>query len=161
MGLMDVLGRYAEQQLNVPPPQVAQDFGRVAQEAPADTLSAGLEHAFRSDATPPFEQMVRNLFEHSNEQQRAGLLNEILAAVPGSMAGGVLGNILGRGGQVTPQQARDVNPADVEAAAAQAAQGNPGIIQAVSRFYAQHPGLVQNLGSAALAVAMARMARRH
>ena len=160
MGLMDVLGRYAQQQANVPPPQVAQDFDRVAQEAAPDTVSAGLEHAFRSDATPPFEQMVRKLFEHSNDQQRAGLLNEILGSLPGTLAGGALGNIASRGGSVTPQQARDVDPTDVEAAAAHAAQRNPGIVEAVSRFYAQHPTLVRNLGSAALAIAMSRMASR-
>jgi hypothetical protein len=91
MGLMDVLGRDAQQQADVPPPQVTQDFERVAQEAPADTLSAGLAHAFRSDATPPFEQMVRKLFEHSNDQQRAGLLNEILGSLPGMAAAGALG----------------------------------------------------------------------
>ena len=40
------------------------------------------------------------------------------------------------------------------------ARQNPGIVQAISRFYAQHPQLVRNLGSAALSIAMGRMARR-
>ncbi|HET9577929.1 MAG TPA: hypothetical protein VFP44_08890 [Usitatibacter sp.] len=48
----------------------------------------------------------------------------------------------------------------VEAAAAEGARRDPGIIERVSRFYAQHPQLVQTLGSAALSIAMARMARR-
>ncbi|MGE5098053.1 MAG: hypothetical protein ACM3SO_23155 [Betaproteobacteria bacterium] len=159
MGIMDILGRYGGEQ-NHPPPQVTDDFEQVAQQVPPDSLSTGLEHAFRSDATPPFEQMVRHLFERSDGAQRAGLLNEILGSLPQGAAGGILGNILSRGRTVTPEQARDVSPSEVESAATQAAQHNPDIISAVSRFYAQHPQLVQTLGTAALSVAMSAMARR-
>lgn len=161
MGLMDVLGRYS-QDMNPPPPQVSEDFAHVAQEVPPETLSTGLQHAFRSEVTPPFEQMVGQLYERSDDHQRAGLLNEILRALPSGGAGTILGNLLPRAGAgtVTPQDARDVNASDVESAAAQAAAHNPGIIDVVSRFYAQHPQLVQSLGSAALGIAMSAMARR-
>ena len=58
MGLMDVLGRYADNP-NRPPPQVFEDFDMVAREAPEDDIGDGLEEAFRSDATPPFEEELR------------------------------------------------------------------------------------------------------
>ena len=141
MGLMDVLGRYA-QQSHQPPPDVLGDFHRVAQEAPPGVLSEGLEDAFRAETTPPFEQMVGQLFGRSNPQQRSGLLKEIL------------------GSQFSPEQANTMQVNEVEAAAADAARQNPSIIQRVSRFYAEHPQLVQTLGQVALSVAMSGMARR-
>ena len=165
MGLMDVLSQYAHQP-NHPPPQVAQDFDRVAQEASREDVSEGLAEAFRSEATPPFEQMVGQLYDKSDSHQRAGLLNEILGAF-GGMSGGLAGNVLGgalrnavRGDRVAPEDARHIPVNDVEAAAAEAARNDPSIIERVSRFYAQHPALVQTLGNAALSIAMSQMARR-
>lgn len=146
MGLMDVLGRYA-QQSHQPPPDVLGDFDRVAQEAPPEAIGQGLEDAFRSETTPPFEQMVGQLFGRSDPHQRAGLLNEIMGS-------------LGGGNPISPEEANHIPVSEVEAAAADAARQNPGIIQRVSRFYAEHPQLVQTLGQVALSVAMSGMARR-
>lgn len=170
MGLMDVLGRYAQSQQGVPP-QAHADFEQVAQQAPRDMVSSGLADAFRSEATPPFEQMVGQLFGNSDPHQRAGLLNEILGSVAhggggglgGALSGGVLGGLLrhaAAGRPVSPEDAQQVPPSEVEAAAREAARANPSIIDRVSQFYAQHPQLVQGLGQAALAVAMSSMARR-
>lgn len=165
MGLMDVLSRYTNQP-NHPPPQVLQDFDRVAQEATPEDVSEGLAEAFRSDTTPPFEQMVGQLYDRSDPNQRAGLLNEILGSF-GGMSGGLAGGILGgalrnavRGDRVAPEQTHNIPVPDVEAAAREAAQRNPGVIERVSRFYAEHPALVQTLGNAALSIAMSQMARR-
>jgi len=145
---------------------VTGDFHNVAREAPPEAVGEGLEAAFRSEATPPFEQMVGHLFEKSDPRQKAGLLNEILGAF-GGMGGGLAGNVLGgalrnavRGDHVTADDAWQVPASDVEAAAAEAARRDPSIIERVSRFYAQHPQLVQTLGSAALSIAMSRMAQR-
>jgi hypothetical protein len=49
---------------------------------------------------------------------------------------------------------------EVENATAQAAAANPNIMERASRFYAEHPMLVQSLGQAALAIAMNAMANR-
>ena len=83
------------------------------------------------------------------------------------MSGGLAGNVLGgalrnavRGDRVAPEDARHIPVNDVEAAAAEAARNDPSIIERVSRFYAQHPALVQTLGNAALSIAMSQMARR-
>ena len=144
MGWMDVLSQYR----NSPntPPNVADDFEAIAHEVPRHDLTDGIEEAFRSEQTPPFEAMVRQLFEHSDPDQRAGVLNRI-------------NETLGRG-PVTPDEAREVPPEEAEATAAQAARNNPGIMQRVAQFYAEHPQLVQVLGQAALGIAMNRMAMR-
>lgn len=140
MGIMDVLGRYAQSHQQ-PHPEVLEDFDRVSRELPPETLGAGLEDAFRSDATPPFEQMVGQLYHRSPPEVRAGLLGEIFGSLRG-------------------KDPREVHSAEVEQAAREEAQKNPSVIERVSRFYANHPQLVQTLGQAAVAIAMNGMARR-
>ena len=48
----------------------------------------------------------------------------------------------------------------MEQIASHAEQQNPGVIDAMSNFYAQHSTLVKTLGSAALAIALAKIANR-
>jgi len=144
MAWMDVLSRYRNSPGGMPP-SVVDDFDAVARDVPRHDLSDGLEEASRSEETPPLEQMVRRLFEYSDPDQRAGLLNRIREA---------------QGQQpLTPDEARDVPPEEVESIAAQA-RTNPPLLQRISRFYADHPQLVQMLGQAALGVVMNRMAMR-
>jgi hypothetical protein len=68
---------------------------------------------------------------------------------------------MGGGSTVTPDQAAAVTPEQVQEVAHRAEQQQPGIVDRISDFYAQHPALVQTLGSAALTIALARMAQRH
>jgi hypothetical protein len=171
MGLLDVLNQYQHQNLQ-PPPTVHDDFDRVAQEANPEELGAGLEEAFRSDATPPFEHMVGQLYEKSDDHTRAGLLNEILGSLSrgaggglaGALGGGVLGGLLrdrlGGNGRISPDEAREVPARDVQEATAEAARRNPGLMQQLSQYYARHPQLVQMLGQTALSILMSGMARR-
>ena len=49
----------------------------------------------------------------------------------------------------------------MQAIATHAEQHSPGIIDKLSGFYAQHPGLIKTLGSAALSIALAKMAQSH
>ena len=73
-------------------------------------------------------------------------------------AGGVLGRMLGsRQGPVTSEQASQVTPAQVTELAAHAEQVQPGVVDQVSRFYAEHSGLIKTLGGAALAITLASM----
>jgi hypothetical protein len=135
------------------PADVHNDYAQIAQAAPADATAGGLSQAFRSDQTPPFPEMVANLFGHSDPNQRAGLLNRLLGALgPGA--------IPGLGGNVTPQQAQQVSPQQVQQAAAQAEQRNPSIVDDVSHFYAAHPDVVKALGGLALSIAIQHIARR-
>jgi hypothetical protein len=170
MGLMDILNQYVGQQGGQAAPAAVEHFGQVAQQVPQSTVSQGLTEAFRSDQTPPFGEMVGRLFGNSNPEQRAGLLTQLISGLgAGSATAGVgnagpLGDLvrqLGGGGTpVTPEQAAAVTPEQVQQAATHAEQQNPGIVERVSDFYAQHSTLVQTLGSAALAIALAKMAQR-
>jgi hypothetical protein len=173
MGLLDFLNRYDTRQ-ELPPPQVLEDFDRVANEASPEDIEVGLEDAFNSEVTPPFEQMVAQLYDESDDDQRAGVLNEILGslggagqvapAVGGGVLGGALGGLLRRAGQgntrVSPADARSIPARDIEIAAAEARRQNPGIVQKISRFDARNPQLGQVLGQAALSILMSGMARR-
>ena len=150
--------------------QAADDFDRVAQNAPRDALAQGVTGALRSDQTPPFPQMVSQMFGQSNPNQRAGMLNQLLSTLgPGvlaSLGSGALGNLFGGNGnanagapQLTPQQVSTMTPEQVQEIASNAEQHNPGIVDRMGEFYAQHPQLVKGLGGAALAIALGHMAQ--
>ncbi|MNC98953.1 hypothetical protein D3C83_170710 [compost metagenome] len=64
------------------------------------------------------------------------------------------------GPQVSGRGVDMFEPRQVKDIARRAEEQNPGIIERVSEFYARHPGLVRNLGSMALSIAMRNMARR-
>jgi uncharacterized protein (DUF697 family) len=135
----------------------------VAQHAPAGHLASGLSDAFRSDQTPPFQNMLGSLFGASNGEQKAGILNQLLASVgPGLLASGVLGGLTkyAGAGSLTPQQAEQVPPEAVQELAQHAQQQDPSIVDRASSFYAQHPTLVQALGAGSLALIMSHMSNR-
>lgn len=155
------------------PQQADEHFDQAAQTASPDLLSRGLSAMFHSDATPPFGQMTGQLFNQSNPNQQAGLLNQLITG----MGPGVLGSLMSGGGgssgigailsrltggnaqaTITPAQASTVTPDQVQVLAEHASNSNPGIVDQVSGFYTQHPALVKTLGSAALTIALAKMA---
>ena len=155
MGILDMLHEVGGDTIDA-------HFDQVAQNASGDELGAGIAAAMRSDQTPPFGDMVGQHFGRSSSIQQAGLLNQILTTVgpmvASGLAGGVLGRLLQPGQrQVTAEQASQVTPAEATAIATHAEQQRPGVIDEVSRFYAQHSGLVKTLGGAALAIALAQM----
>jgi hypothetical protein len=157
MGLLDILTQVVGAGV-VSDHQVDQ----VVQNAPTNVVAAGLAGAFRSDQTPAIGAMVGQLFGNSNGQQQAGMLNQILAtlgpAAAASLAGGVLGRVMTPGsGQITPAQASQLSPQDVQQVVEHAHQANPGIADELAGFYANHSGLIKTLGGAALAIAMAKM----
>ena len=150
---------------NAPAADVHAAYDQVAPAVPRGALADGLAHAFNSDKTPPFEQMVSRLFDQSNPDQKAGLLNQILGALgPGGVAR-VLGTAGGVGGlasmlsegSVTPQQAQQVSPEAVQELAQQAAKTDPSIVDTAAGFYAQHPTLIKAIGAGALALLMSRI----
>ena len=125
-GLSDLLQRYTNASATNPPESVTQDFQHAAQSIPSSQIAGGLADAFRSDQTPPFGQMVAGLFGQSNDQQRAGILNQLIgAAGAGALSSGALGGLAGMLGggsqsQITPEQARNVSPQAVQEIAEQA-----------------------------------------
>jgi hypothetical protein len=110
--------------------------------------------------------MVSSLFSQSNGEQRAGMLNHLIASVgPGTLAqlagGGALATLLGGGAkEVTPQQAQNISPELVQQIATHAEKADPSIVDRASAFYAEHTTLVKTLGGAALSIALAKVAER-
>ncbi len=166
MGLLDILKQYAGD--STPPhADVNGHFNEVAQAASPADLGNGIAAAFRSDATPPFGQLVGGLFGNSSSQQQAGMLNQLIQGLGtgglASAAGGVLGKIFGNGAApatITPEQASRLSPDDVASIAAQAEKRDPSIVDRMGQFYAEHPTLVQTLGAAALSIVIRNVSRR-
>jgi len=164
MGLMDILQQYATR-----PTDTHQDFDEVVQQVPPEVLGDGLAQAMRSDRTPPFGDMVGQLFGNSNAQQRAGLLTQLIRSIgPGalaSIAGGVLGRLGQSAGggaqaQVSPSDVGSVTPEQAREIATEAEKKDPGVMDKVGAYYAQHPDVFKALGGAALAIALGQMANR-
>ncbi|WP_330836559.1 hypothetical protein [Piscinibacter sp.] len=161
---MDILQQYAAR-----PTDTHEDFDEVARQVSPDVLGDGLAQAMRSDKTPPFENMVGQLFGQSNGQQRAGLLAQLVRSLgPGllsSIAGGVLGR-LGQGGaagaepRISPADAEQVTADQVKEIAAAAEKKDPGVLDRIGAYYAQHPDVVKVLGGSALAIALGQIANR-
>ena len=167
MGILDELGKMASQFAagQASDNQIHETYDRTARAVPREDLAGGLAEAFRSDQTPPFQNMVTDLFNQSSPQQKAGLLNQLIAALGPQLsqtiaAGGLgsLGGALSRG-SVTPQQASQVQPEQVEVLAQKAAQHDPSIMERAAGFYAEHPTLVKAIGAASLAFLMGRMSQ--
>jgi hypothetical protein len=122
-----------------------------------EDMSRGLSDAFRSEQTPPFPQMLGNLFGSSNPNLKASVLNQLIAAAGPSALGMIMqryGHQPAPTGQVTPEQADQIPPAAVEEMAEHAHKQNPDIIGQLSNIYAEHPTLINSLGAAAAAIAI-------
>ena len=178
LDLSKILDRYADRD---DPDGNDDDFDQVAQQAPPAVMSQGVAEAFRSDRTPPFPNMLGQMFGQSDPNTRAGILNQLIAAagpailsrllgrrggMGGGGLGGVLGDLLDRGGglgqtsppQITPEQASQVPPEAVEELAREAQQKDPDIISRGSDFAVQNPTLVKGLGAVAVGIALKYLA---
>jgi len=170
LDLGGLLSKYLDVPAGQSAPDAANHFDQVAQHASPDVLGQGISDALRSNDTPPLGQMVSDVYAKAAPHQQAGMLNQILGSLgPGvlsSLGGGALGGLLGQlagaGGtpQVTPQQASQISPSQVQDLANRAEQHDEGIFDKLGGFYARNPELVKTLGAAALTVAMAKIAGR-
>jgi hypothetical protein len=171
LNLNDLLERYADTD---DPQGSDDDFDQVAQQAPRGVVSEGFAQAFKSDRTPPFPNMLGQMFGRSDPDTRAGILNQLISslgpqmlsgggggALGGSLAG-LLGGLLGGGTggtpRVTPEQASRVPPEAVEQLAGRAQERDPTVIDRISDFAAEHPGLMKGLGAAAVGIALKHLA---
>lgn len=139
------------------------DFHKLAQSVDAGTLAHGIAEVMRSDQTPPFAQIVAQLFVNASTDQKSAMVKALLSAVPVDQQGQLAAML----GAPAPGTASSGVPAtmpskDAIAKIAQKAeQTGAGVIEAMSNFYAQHPALVETLGSAAMVIAMRKIAERH
>ena len=169
MTLMDSISSMLKQYSgggNPNPAKAEEHFDQFAQNAPHNMIAEGLSAIFHSDQTPAFGNLVGHLFSQSNGEQKAGLLNQLIGALgPGALAsiagsGALPGILRSSRRQVTPDDAQAVSPEVVERLATHAENTDPSIVERASSFYAQHPTLIKTLGSAALAIALAKVAQR-
>ena len=159
--LLSILDQYRGASAAAPPPNVHEDYSRVAEQATPDDRAGGLAHAFRSTDTQPFPQMLSTLFSNSNGEQRAEILQKLLAAAGPSLFGSGafhgLSSLL-NGGQwsVAAAQANQI-PANQRSTHSNTIRH---IVDEVSGFYAHHPAVGKALGAGALALIMSHMSRR-
>lgn len=145
--------------------QEADDFEQVARTAPQTDIASAIANALRSDQTPPFGQIIGQLFGQASPNQRADMLNSLLKGGGGALlsrfAAGGLGKLFGGAvpDTISPEQAANIAPEQVEAIAQEAERENPGIVDHLSNFYAEHPALIKAAGGAALAVALGHIAQ--
>lgn len=165
--ISDIFNRYsgAAGGTAAAPADPHQDYRDIAEVAPPQVMADALAHAFRSEQTPSFPEMVSSLFRQSTPDQRAGLLNQFIGAIgPAALANvpglNELAGSFDKGQRVTPQMASQVSTEQMQHAAAHVQRDNPSIIDKVSGFYAQHPDVVKALGGAAITIAIQNIARR-
>ncbi len=142
-----------------------EQFHQVAQSTPPELLSQGLSAAFNSDQTSSFGEMIGSMFGQANAQQKSGIVNRLLAGL-GPAAAGVMTQLglTHTEGAATPalstEQAGQISTAQVQQIATHAQNANPGIVESMSHFYAQHPVLVKSLGAVALSIILGKIRNR-
>jgi hypothetical protein len=163
--IRDLANRYSGHAEERSTENAHEHFQQVVQSAPPDVVANGIAHMFRSDQTPDFSELVSQLFSQSNQNQKAGLMSYLLSsAEPGILASlPGLGNLTGLTG--APENhaqtvANQLSPEQVQQLATHVERQDPSIIDRVSEFYAQHPGVMKAVGGMALSIAMKHMMRR-
>jgi hypothetical protein len=145
MGLLDgLLQQYLNAAPGQPNAQAERHFDEVSRRATPDQVSQGLAAAFRSNQTPDFSQMAAQMFARATPEQQQAILAHMQLML-GANAG-------------TAVQGPNVTAGAVQSTLQQAHAEDPSILDKMSDFYAQHPGLVKTLGGAALTIALAKMA---
>jgi hypothetical protein len=137
-------------------------FQQIAQSVDSGTLAQGIAAAMRSDQTPPFAQLVSQLFASGSGDQKAAMITTLLSSVSPEQRAQLAALLpgLGVGTPMTGEQAATVPPAAVQSLAQGVEQHNPGIVDKMSSLYAAHPTLVKTLGTAAMMIAMRKIAER-
>jgi hypothetical protein len=165
MGLLDevkgMLAQYGSGQ--TPSGDAGAHFQQVAQAVDTGTVAQGIAAAMRSDQTPPFAQMVSQLFASGSGDQKMAMLNMLLSSVSPEQRQQLSTLIPGLGGVSPAAGAKDataISPAAVQSLAQHVEKNDSGIVDKMSALYAAHPALVKTLGTAAMMIAMRKIAER-
>lgn len=166
LDLNNLLQRYIKLPPDVDTPTTTSDFEQVAAQVPHQTLAAGVTETLRSDQTPPFAQLVSQLFIQGNAEQKAAMVNQLIAGLRPelwpSIANGVLASLFQRNGghaNLTPDEVTQLSPEQVQEIATCAERESPGIVDKMGDFYAKHSTLIKTLGGTAVAIALVRIAQ--
>ena len=136
-------------------------FQQVAQSVDSATLAQGIAAAMRSDDTPPFSQLVSQLFASGSGEQKLAMLTTLFSSLPPDVRAELPSMIPGLGPAISPTSAEAISPDAVQQLAERAQQHDAGIVDRMSALYAAHPGLIRTLGNAAMMIALRTIAQRH
>jgi hypothetical protein len=116
-----------------------------------------------SDQTPPFANLVSQLFTNASPDQKTAMLNTLLASAPANLRGQISAMLPGVDSSttVTSAQAASTSSDTVATIAQTLHNQGAGVVDKMSTFYAQHPTLVKTLGSAAMIITMRKIAELH
>ena len=147
------------------PDGVAQAFKHIVGEQPQSSVAQGIARAFLSDQTPPFAQLVSQLFLRSDTGLRTELLNLLLDNVSPTMLSalaGSVGTLFTENGHphLSAEQIADITPPQVAEIAAVAQQHNAGVVERIATLFAQHANVFNGLDSDILKVALGTMAQQ-
>ena len=168
MDLMGMIGGILKQaEGGQTPPDLHEHMDTAAGAIPQNELGGILSQVFNSSETPAFSQMLGGLFGQSNSGTQASVLNGLInAAGPGLLgsimnSGGLSGlsSIFGGGAprQLSPAEAAQVPPEEVQVLAKHVEQHNPGVVDRMSEIYAAHPTLIKTLGTGAMMLALRKI----
>jgi hypothetical protein len=148
-----------------PAGDIATHFQQVAQSVDSAALTQGIAAALRSDKTPPFSELVSQLFTSGSSEQKSAMLKTLVSVIPPERRQQIstvipeLGSVLPVSGDVISTK---VAPDSVQKLAQHAEKQDASIVEKMSAVYAAHPALVRTLGATAMTIAMRAIAeRRH
>jgi hypothetical protein len=136
-------------------------FDAVSRSVESSTLAQGISAALRSDQTPPFAQMVSQLFSSASSEQKAGMLNTLISGLSPAILSQFSRFLPHATNSLTPAQAEAIPAEAVQQMAQHAEQQDPSIVDRLSSIYAEHPTLVKTLGAAAMIIALRKIAERY
>jgi hypothetical protein len=163
MGLLDdvkgMLTQYASG--TAPSGDAGTHFQQVAQAVDAGTLAQGIAAAMRSSDTPPFAQLVSQLFASGSNDQKLAMLTTLMSSVTPEQRAQLTSLIPGLGSISSASGAAAISPNMIQTLAQHVESHDAGIVDRMSALYAAHPTLVKTLGSAAMMIAMRKIAEHH
>jgi hypothetical protein len=150
---------------SVPAGDVATHFQQVAQSVDSAALTQGIAAALRSDKTPPFSELVSQLFTSGSSEQKSTMLKTLVSAIPPERRQQIstvipeLGSVLPLSSDAIPTT---VAPDSIQKLAQHAEKHDASVVDKMSAVYAAHPALIKTLGATAMTIAMRTIAeRRH
>ena len=164
MGLLDdVKGMLAQYAAGTPPAgDASAHFDQIAQSVDRNTLAKGIAAAMHSTDTPPFAQMVSQLFANGSAEQKMAMISTLLSSITPEQRAQLTSMIPGLAGVASGAASPTaIPPSAVQSLAQHVEQHNPGIVEQMSAFYAAHPMLVKTLGSVAMMIAIRKIAQHH
>ncbi|MDM7913698.1 MAG: hypothetical protein ACE15D_04650 [Candidatus Eisenbacteria bacterium] len=164
--VVDVLRKYRSDATERP--RIHEEFDSVAKEVSRGELAAGIVTSLKSASTPPFADIVLDLYTHATPEQRAGILNRLLPALnekEGTVAlqhepKHVQELLVGKQ-TVSAADAERIGAASVRKLAAAADTLDPSVVEKIAEMAADHPALLKTLGTGILAQTLTAIAATH